>query len=338
VATPGRAPAAAQGGAVSWDVSAPPGPSSTVSLDVSEGTWMSVDVSPDGRELVFDLLGDLYLLPIEGGDARALTSGRGWDVQPRFSPDGAWVAFTSDRGGGDNVWVVARAGGEPRAVTDEDYRLVNSPAWSPDGSYLAVRKHFTSTRSLGAGEIWLYHVAGGAGAGVQLTEPVAVAPAAFGTKMLRWVSVAPDGRSVVFQALGHLYVRGLPAGAPRRLTGDDDVFELYPSISRDGRWVVYTTWHDQRLGDVRVVPLVGGKSRVVSRRPGHYVEPAFSPDGRLIAVRRGDGGTLRSPLYATDPGLYILPASGGPARRVSRDGTAPQFAASADRLFFTCGA
>ena len=56
-----------------WDVNHPPGPARTVNLDTRSGTWMSVDVSPDGRTLVFDLLGDLYLLPIEGGEARPLT-------------------------------------------------------------------------------------------------------------------------------------------------------------------------------------------------------------------------------------------------------------------------
>src|SRR5438309_1028196 len=53
-----------------------------------EGTWMSVDVSPDGRTLVFDLLGDLYTMPITGGQAARITSGQAFDAMPRFSPDG----------------------------------------------------------------------------------------------------------------------------------------------------------------------------------------------------------------------------------------------------------
>jgi Tol biopolymer transport system component len=73
---------------------------------------MSLDVSPDGREVVFDLLGDLYVIPIEGGEARSLTSGFAWDMQPRYSPDGRFVAFTSDRAGGDNVWVMNRDGSD----------------------------------------------------------------------------------------------------------------------------------------------------------------------------------------------------------------------------------
>src|SRR5262245_35226652 len=146
-----------------WNVDDPPGPSSEVQIDTDEGTWMSVDVSPDGREVVFDLLGDLYVVPITGGDAHTLTHGVAWDEQPRYSPDGKRSAFTSDRGGGDNIGVMNRDGTDPKAVTTEKFRLLNSPTWTPDGEYIAARKHFTSTRSAGAGEIWLFHRAGGGG-------------------------------------------------------------------------------------------------------------------------------------------------------------------------------
>ena len=71
-----------------WDVADPPGDETEVVIDTTEGTWMNLDVSPTGEEIVFDLLGDLYVLPIEGGEATALTSGLEWDMQPRFSPDG----------------------------------------------------------------------------------------------------------------------------------------------------------------------------------------------------------------------------------------------------------
>ncbi|HEX8155292.1 MAG TPA: amidohydrolase, partial [Thermoanaerobaculia bacterium] len=131
-----------------WSVSNPPGPKYDVDLDVREGTWISLDVSPDGREIVFDLLGDLYSIPFGGGEAKALTTGIEWDMQPRFSPNGKWIAFTSDRAGGDNVWIMNRDGSDPRQVSKESFRLLNQPVWSPDSEFIVARKHFTSERSL----------------------------------------------------------------------------------------------------------------------------------------------------------------------------------------------
>lgn len=129
-----------------WSVANPGGPRFDVSIDTDEGTWISVDVSPRGDEIAFDLLGDIYTIPIGGGEARALTSGIEWDMQPRYSPDGRSIAFTSDRAGGDNIWIMNRDGSSPRQVTKEKFRLLNSPAWTPDGNYIVARKHFTSTR------------------------------------------------------------------------------------------------------------------------------------------------------------------------------------------------
>ncbi len=151
-----------------WQVAHSYGPADTVEFTVNEGTWMNLDVSPDGKEIVFDLLGDIYGLPVSGGEATLLAGGIPFEVQPRFSPDGAKISFTSDRGGGDNIWIMNRDGSEKKQVTDEDFRLLNNAVWTPDGQYLIARKHFTSHRSLGAGEMWLYHRSGGKG--LQLTQ------------------------------------------------------------------------------------------------------------------------------------------------------------------------
>jgi imidazolonepropionase-like amidohydrolase/Tol biopolymer transport system component len=152
-----------------WDVEAEHGPTTVVEFDTDEGTWMSCDVSPDGRTIVFDLLGDIYRMPVAGGRAELLSGGVSWEAQPRYSPDGRLIAFTSDRDGGDNIWVMDADGKNRRQVTKETQRLLNTPAWTPDGQYILARKHFVDTRSLGAGEIWMYHTGGG-GKGVQLTE------------------------------------------------------------------------------------------------------------------------------------------------------------------------
>lgn len=151
-----------------WQVNTAHGTEKEITITTAEGTWMSVDVSPDGKEIVFDMLGDIYIMPMAGGKAKLLRSGRAYEVQPRFSPDGKFISFTSDAGGGDNVWVMKRDGSEAKQITNESFRLLNNAVWTPDGEYLIARKHYTNTRSLGAGEMWMYHKSGGAG--VQLTK------------------------------------------------------------------------------------------------------------------------------------------------------------------------
>ena len=149
-----------------WDVNALPGEARIIPIDTRSGTWMSLDVSPDGQSIAFDLLGDIYVMPIDGGEAMSVNYGLSWSMQPRFSPDGNEIAYTSDAGGGDNIWIMGIDGSDARQLTKEDFRLLNNPYWSPDGTYIAARKHFTTTRSLGTGEIWIYHRNGGGGVAV----------------------------------------------------------------------------------------------------------------------------------------------------------------------------
>lgn len=486
--------------AATWDVNNPPGKKAEAVIDVREGTWMNLDVSPDGRTIVFDLLGDIFTIPFAGGEAKQITSGMAWDMQPRFSPDGREIAFTSDRSGGDNIWIMNADGSEPRQLTDESFRLLNNPAWTPDGEYIAARKHFTKTRSLGSGEIWLYHTGGGSG--LQLTEkpndqkdvndpsfspdgrylyfsedttpgeifeynkdsagqiyvvkrldrengeidtvisgsggaikplpspdgkwiaflrrvdykttlflknvesgelvplfdgmerdmqeiwaihgvytniawtpdserivfwtngklnridiasrkvsdipfhvkktmelrqalrtPVDVAPDQFHTKMLRWVNVSPDGERVVFESLGKLWVRDLPDGKARRLTKQDAHIEAYPAWSRDGRQIVYVTWDDVELGTVRVASAGGGEGRKINEKPGHFANPAFSPDGRTVVFERVEGGYLTSPLWSEATGVYAVSTKGGKETLISEDGFQPQFGSASDRVY-----
>jgi len=497
-----------------WDVANPPyAYDVAVNLDVDTGTWMSVDVSPDGKEIAFDLLGDIYVMPAGGGEAKPLTSGIPWDMQPRYSPDGKWIAFTSDRSGGDNIWIMERDGKNPQQVTKETFRLLNSPTWTPDSQYVAARKHFTGTRSAGAGEIWIYHRSGGeglqmtkrateqkdegepafspdgrylywsadttpgkifeynkdpngqiyvikrldretgkvltyvtgaggsirptpspdgkslaflrrvkykstlfvrdlesgverpvwdgvehdmqetwaihgvypgmawtpdsksvvlwAGGKIQRVDVAAktvaaipfhvkdtrkaasavrfgvdvltglmqasASPAVKGTfpvRMLRTVAVSPDGKRVAYQALGYIYVRDLPNGTPKRLTSQTDHFEYYPSWSRDSKSLVYTTWNDEKLGSIRVASVPGGVSRAVTDKPGHYLEPVFSPDGSKIVYTRGTGGFLRSTSWSNDPGIYVVAAAGGKPTLVVEDAFAPRFGKASDRVFF----
>ncbi|MEN2787884.1 amidohydrolase family protein [Sphingomonas qilianensis] len=500
------APAAvAQPKPAKWDVNAPPGMvTRQVPIAVNEGTWMNIDVARDGRTIAFDLLGDIYTMPITGGTPRRIAEGLAYEQQPRFSPDGTRIAFVSDRGGGDNIWIMNVDGSDKRQLTKEDFRLLNQPSWSPDGRFIVAKKHFTTGRSLGTGEVWLYHVSGGGGVQLvkraseelqkELGEPiyapdgrsvyytrnvtpgpifeyaqdsytdlfnierydmvtgevstavsgaggsvrptpspdgkqiafvrreagrsklyvkdlaagterkiydaldqdvqetwavtgvypnmawtpdsgslvfwaggkirraasngsgareipfaindtrvvidavhpqVAVAPATFTTKMPRWASLSPDGRSVLFETLGKLWVKPVSGGAPRRLVrGDEEGFELWPSWSRDGRSVVFVGWTDAGLGQIRTVAASGGTARTVTASAGHYSVPRFAPDGRSIVFQSNEGGPLTAARGSDNPGIYRIATGGGAATRIAKGGISPQFGAEGDRVFF----
>ena len=130
------APAPAHAQQPAWTVEAHTGPVRALAFDATEGTWMSVDVSPDGAHIVFDLLGAIYEMPVLGGDAVALTSGRSWNLSPRYSPDGRQIAFSSDRTGSHQVWVLDRESGVFRQVSDWPDANIYRPAWSADGGRL----------------------------------------------------------------------------------------------------------------------------------------------------------------------------------------------------------
>src|ERR1043166_487633 len=123
----------------------------------TKGTWISLDVSPDGQSIVFDLRGALYPMPIAGGTATRLTSGMAYDAQPRYSPDGKKVVFISDRSGGDNVWTLSLDLKDTTQVTQGNNALYVSPDYSPDGKYIVVSR---SGGLGGAAKLQLYHVDG----------------------------------------------------------------------------------------------------------------------------------------------------------------------------------
>lgn len=234
----------------SWDVSTPALPFKEVSISTDEGTWMSIDVSPDGSSLVFDLLGDIYSMPISGGEAKLIRGGHAYEVQPRFSPDGSRISFTSDAGGGDNIWIMSADGTNANQITKEDYTLVNNAVWSADGNYIFCRKHFTSQRSMGAGEIWMYHTSGGKG--IQLTkkkneqqdvgEP--------------WPS--PDGKFVYYSE------------------------DVYP-----GGFFKYNKDPNSQIYAINRYNLQDGKIERVTGGPGGAIRPVISHDGKTLAfVRR----------------------------------------------------
>ncbi|PYR95517.1 MAG: amidohydrolase [Acidobacteria bacterium] len=489
-----------------WDVAADLGPTEKLAFDTSEGTWMNVDVSPDGRQIVFDLLGDIYVMPLAGtgsSPATRITSGPAFDMQPRFSPDGKRIAFSSDRDGLWNIWSMDADGKNAKQISREKRWFINSPTWSPDGTYIFARRHFVAQRSLGAGEIWMFHASGADG--LQVTEkngfqkdagepaispdgrylyyskdvtpgqqfeynkdpngtiyaiirrdlntghertfvsvqggsvtprpspdgkwlayvrrvrlgsqlfirdlatgqdralfdhldkdlqeawaihglypqytwmpdsksvviwgegkiwrvdvasgestavpfvahveqtlnealrfPQKVYTPEFPVKMLRDVATSPDGKQVAYSALGHLYVKSLPDGAPKRVTGVSDRFEFDPAWSTDGQWLAYTTWSDADYGRVRVIKTDGSGGRDVFDKPGHYIEASFSPDGRMIVYRAAAADTDRGKLYGSEPGIYVVPTDGSAAPRLVREsGSDPMFDHTGKRIYVT---
>ena len=155
-----------------WDITQSLGPTKPLDFETDEATWMNVDVSPDGAadrlRPARRSVRDAGRRARGAGLAERLTSGPAFDMQPRFSPDGKSIAFASDRDGLWNIWVMARDGSGARQVSKEKRWFVNSPAWAPDSQYIFARHHFVKERSLGAGEIWMYHASGGEG--LQVTE------------------------------------------------------------------------------------------------------------------------------------------------------------------------
>ena len=311
-----------------WDVSSDKYHSQEIAIDTTETTWSNVTVSADGKTLVFDMLGDIYSVPIDGGEATTLTHGIEWNYQPRFSPDGSRIAFVSDRAGGDNLWIMNADGSDPHAVTDEAEHLVHNPAWSPDGNYLVGRKGYYSTRSIAAGEIWMFHRGGGNG--VNLVER----PNAESDQKNRAEPVfSPDGRYVYYSAditPGKVWQYNKNSVdsvfAIKRLelaTGETDTAvsgpggAIRPTPSPDGKSLAYLK---RRLGlvtQIMVKDLESGMERLVfdgferdlqesSGSEGNAPAIAWLPDSRSIAfwtagrfhrVNVADGSVSEIPVH-----------------------------------------
>jgi len=239
-----------------WDVSSDQYHTSEITIDTTETTWSNVSVSPDGKTLVFDMLGDIYSVDIGGGKATALTSGIEWNIQPRFSPDGSQIAFVSDRAGGDNLWIMNADGSEPYAVSDEAEHIVHNPTWSPDGNYLAGRKAYYSTRSIAAGEIWMFHRGGGNG--VNLVERP---NAKKDQKNRAEPAFSPDGKYVYYST------------------------DITPGVV----WQ-YNKNSVDSLFAIKRLELATGETETIVSGPGGAIRPTPSPDGKSLAyVKRRVG-------------------------------------------------
>jgi len=269
----------------------------------TEGSWMSLDVSPDGQTVLFDHLGDLFTVPLAGGSASRVTRGMGFDAQPRFSPDGASVVFTSDRDGGKNVWILSLDLADTTQVTSGKHDSYGSPEWTPDGQYIIATKD---------SKLHMWHRDGGSGAQL-ISEPAALRTmgAAFG----------PDDRYVWFSGRlnqGSLYNNGMnlyQLAVYDRETGETASRSnrwggaFRPTLSPDGKWLVYASRHISDTG-LRIRDIASGEEHWLAwpvqrddqeSRGGRDLYPgmSFTPDSREVVATYG-GKIWRVPVDGSD--------------------------------------
>src|ERR1700719_85437 len=212
-----------------------------IEFTTDEGTWLSLDVSQDGKTIVFELLGDIYTLPIEGGVAKLIDGGMAFDSQPRFSPEGKWIAFLSDREGSENIWIMHPDGTEAKQVSKDPNNDFASPNWSPDGKYIFVSKAGFGITTY---EIWMYHVDGGTGVQITKAKPAPTTPRNERHNALG-VAPSPDGKYIYYAVRhgGFTYNAQFPLwqiARRDRKTGDEDVLieqldsSFRPLLSPDG--------------------------------------------------------------------------------------------------------
>jgi imidazolonepropionase-like amidohydrolase/Tol biopolymer transport system component len=294
----------------------------SLAFTTSEATWLSLDLSPDGRTIVFELLGDLYTLPVTGGEATRITSGQAYDMQPAFSPDGKRLVFISDRNGSENVWVSNADGTKARAITTTERENYMSPTWTPDGEYVIAAK---------GAQLWIYHERGGSG--VQMTgvrSGPAPAPGAGGPAMPAILGPAfgKDPQSIWVNVRGNVraglttrmvqdesqadYDPHVPLRSSARAIGPYQIAQLdredgqllvrthehegafRPIPSPDGQWLVYSTRYDARQA-LKLIDLSTGEDRWLTmdvqrddsqggggRDRDVYPKSAFTPDSKSL--------------------------------------------------------
>ena len=275
-------------------------PTRIARFTTDEGTWMSLAVSPDGRTVMFDLLGDVYTVPISGGKAKRILGGNSMDVQPTFSPDGKRVAFISDRSGSDQLWVANADGSDPVRLSQLATGSMSFPVWTPDGEYI-----------LGAQN--LYHLSGGDGVRVPFGNGV--------------TSFSPDGkRAYTSNRTGQIIVYDRTTGRSHTLVSNPGG-AMQVSVSPDGKKLAYFTRHDSRTalilrdiesGDEKVLRMdVQHDASQRAASLGVMPNPAWLPDASAILTTYGgkiwkiDAATGKATMipFSADVEQYMGPLS-----------------------------
>ena len=278
-------------------------PERKIEFTTDEATWLSLTLTPDGKTIIFELLGDLYSLPVTGGEAKPVTTGLAFDSQPSVSPDGKKIAFVSDRDGSENLWICNLDGSDPKQLSKDAQGDFISPSWTPDGDYVLVSRKPAD----GLHEVWMYNIQGGSGVRVTKSSPTATTTPQQRLRALGAVA-SGDGKYFYFaRRTGNFtYNTTFPLWQVvrrDRVTGDEDVITSAPGsafrpvISPDGSKLVFGTRQDTETG-MRVRDLASGEEKwlryPVQRDdqesaatrdvlPGY----AFTPDSKDIIISYG---------------------------------------------------
>lgn len=268
-------------------------PQREIAFDTREGTWMSLDISPDGKTLVFDLLGDLYTLPSEGGQATPLTRGLAYEVHPRFSPDGKSLVYISDKSGSENIWVMDLESKEETQISEEKDQHFFSADWSPDGKYIVGAR---GRRNI---KLHLFHKEGSGG--------VALVDKPDNLKTID-PAYSPDGKTIYFSRRTNAW--NYNAQLPQYQIGTYDLEDgdmavitsrygsaFTPTPSPDGKWLVYGTRYEEETGLI-LRNLESGEERwlayPIQRDEQESIAPlgvlpamAFTPDSRELILSYG---------------------------------------------------
>jgi imidazolonepropionase-like amidohydrolase/Tol biopolymer transport system component len=291
-------------------------------FETTEGTWMSVDVSPDGATLAFDVLGDLYTVPIAGGTATPLTRGPAYDYHPRYSPDGKTIAFTSDESGMENLWLIDADGKNRRAITTDKAAYLRSAAWLPGGEYLVARREDAKRAGIPPVELWLFHRRGGSG--------IKLVPADELTNNSAGPVASRDGRFIYFAArpTRFSYDPKTAGGLWQierfdRTTGERSTIAsgiggaARPALSPDGKTMVYVSRRDAQTVMVART-LATGAERLLARGLSRddqegfaamdvWPNYAFTPDGGSVVF--SSGGHLQRLSLAADATPAVIPVT-----------------------------
>lgn len=280
-----------------------------IAFETSEGTWMAPDASPDGKSLLFDLLGDIYSLDSAGGQARPLMTGPAFDANPVFSPDGKQIAFVSDRSGANNLWIANVDGGNPRQISQDDGAASwTSPSWSPDGEYVYASR---MVHSMLAFEVFMFNKDGGQGTQVTKARPTGAEGFDDRRNVLDAV-VSADGRYLYFASkAGTTWTDKEPpqwsiTRRDLRSGRDEEIIAslgeaMQPALSHDGRKLVYASRHQNDTG-LRIRDLASGDDQWLlypvdhdGHDGGYYANLlpryTFTSDDRALVL--SSGGKIR---------------------------------------------